>query len=237
MAGRPTQTQTVTAGQKFKNIKVLNDLPADQLGPVMNVISASLGMQCSGCHASNDKDFEKDGNEHKDIARQMIKMVLNINKENFEGRPEVSCNTCHNGHERPNSTPSLYPEPPPVRPAQPATKPTTDQILAKYAKSFGTASASGSTHLIKATRVESDGKTTEAEDIWTKGPKSVVTTHYPGVAITEAFDGTTVWKRSNNENVSLKPFEIEQIKRDAMIFGNPDLKSVYAIRLQIHGPH
>lgn len=222
------QTQVVTAGQKFKNIKVLNDLPADQLGPAMNVIAASLGMQCSGCHVSNDKDFDKDGNEHKDIARKMIRMVLSINKENFEGRPEVSCNTCHAGHERPNSTPALYPPPAPVRPAQPAVKPTTDQILAKYAASFGPADQKIGAMSIKATRVENDGKTTEPEDIFTKGTKSVITTHYTGAVITEAFDGTTAWKRSNNETVPLRPFEIEQIKRDATIFGNRDLKTVYA---------
>jgi len=221
------QTQVETAGQKFKNIKVLNDLPADQLGPVMNVISASLGMECRGCHASNDKDFEKDGNEHKDIARKMIKMVLDINKANFNGRPEVSCNTCHNGHERPNAIPALYPAPAPDRPAQPTTRPTADQILEKYALSVGGKDAKITSRYIKASRVEKDGKTTEVEEIWTKGAKSVMTTQYPGTPITEVFDGSTAWKYSNAEKFPLQPFDIEQIKRDAMIFGNPDLKAVY----------
>lgn len=224
-----TQTQVETAGQKFKNIKVLNDLPADQLGPLMNVISASLGMDCKGCHSSNDKDFEKDGNEHKDIARKMIKMVQDINKSSFDGKTEVTCNTCHNGHERPVAVASLYPAAPIERPKQPEVKPTIDQILAKYAASLGAKDviANVSSRHIKATRIEKDGKTTEAEEIWTKGSKSLMATKYPDAVISEGFDGTAAWKRSGNENILLRPFETEQIKRDAMIFGNPDLKTVY----------
>ncbi len=223
------QTQVETAGQKFKNIKVLNDLPADQLGPVMNVMAASLGMDCKGCHASNDKDFEKDGNDHKEAARKMIKMTQDINKTSFEGKNEVTCNSCHNGHEKPIAVASLYPAPSVERPKQPDVKPTMDQILEKYAASLGTkdAIASVSSRHIKATRVEKDGKATETEEIWTKGSKSLMSTKYPDAVISEGFDGTAAWKRSGNENIVLRPFETEQIKRDAIIFGNPDLKSVY----------
>ncbi|MBK7933640.1 MAG: hypothetical protein IPK01_09100 [Acidobacteria bacterium] len=63
-----TQTKVETAGQKFKSIKVLNDMPADQMGKVMNMISASLGVDCKFCHASNDGDYEKEGFEHKDTG-------------------------------------------------------------------------------------------------------------------------------------------------------------------------
>jgi hypothetical protein len=223
------QTQVETAGQKFKNIKVLNDLPADQLGPVMNVISASLGMECRGCHVSNDADFDKDGNEHKDSARKMIKMTMDINKANFNGRPEVSCNTCHNGHERPVAVPSLYPPPAVERAAQPATKPTIDQILEKYVASLGTKEAAGkiTSRYIKASRIEKDGKTTEVEEIWTKGNKSLMSTKYPSAEVVEVFNGTSAWKKANADAVALPAFQSDQIKRDAMIFGNPDLKTVY----------
>jgi len=223
------QTQVETAGQKFKNIKVLNDLPADQLGNVMNVMAASLGMECRGCHASNDKDFEKDGNEHKESARKMLKMTMDINKANFNGRPEVSCNTCHNGHERPNAVASLYPPPPIERPAQPAVKPTIDQILEKYSASVGSKDAMGkvTSRYIKATRIEKDGKTTEPEEVWTKGSKSLMSTKYGDTEVVEAFNGTNAWKRANADNIELQPFQVQQIKRDAMIFGNSDLKTVY----------
>src|ERR1043165_8947476 len=78
------QTQVVTAGQRFKNIKVLNDMPADQLGKVMNVFAASLGKDCSFCH--NTKDYSLDEKKEKETARKMITMTSGINKASFNGR-------------------------------------------------------------------------------------------------------------------------------------------------------
>ena len=46
--------QVETAGQKFKKIKVLNDMPADQIGKVMNLFSAGLGVNCNYCHVGED---------------------------------------------------------------------------------------------------------------------------------------------------------------------------------------
>ncbi len=226
-----TQTVVETAGQKFKNIKVLNDMPADQMGQVMNIMSASLGVDCKMCHVSNDKDFEKDGIDHKDIARKMIKMTWEINKTFFEGKPEVSCNTCHVGHERPVALPSLLPPPPPVeRPKQPAVKPTVDEILAKYETALGgkDALAKVKSRYIKANRVEPDGKTVEPEEIWLKGGKYRSETKYADYVVTELFDGKNALKLGNTEAIELKAFEAEQMKRDAQLFANPDIRSIYA---------
>src|SRR5438270_2139922 len=82
------QTQTVTAGQKYKNIKVLSDMPADQLGRVMNIFAASLGVDCDFCHVT--ADFSKDDKKPKGTAREMIKMAMAINKDNFNNRPRVT---------------------------------------------------------------------------------------------------------------------------------------------------
>lgn len=223
------QTRTETAGQKYKNIKVLNELPAEQLGRVMNIMSASLGVDCKMCHVSNERDFEKDDIDHKDIARKMIRMTMDLNKNSFDGKSEISCNTCHNGNERPTAVPSLYPPPAVERPKQPATLPTIDQLLEKYAAALGAkdAASRGVARHIVATRVEPNGTTTEPEDIWQKGVKSVITTMYGKYLIAEAFDGEKAWKRSNNDPITLNADEAEQIKRDAAVFGNPDLRSIY----------
>ena len=122
-----SQTQVETAGQKFKNIKVLNDMPADQMGKVMNLMAASLGVKCSFCHVEGD--FSKDGKEEKDSARAMLKMTFDINKNSFRGRPEITCNTCHNGRSHPMSVPNLSPTVGEERPKQPDTKPTIDELL------------------------------------------------------------------------------------------------------------
>jgi hypothetical protein len=96
-----------TAEQKYKNIKVLTGMPASQMLPVMHLMRASLGVHCDFCHVTEYDRFDLDTKKAKETARQMIRMVLEINRENFEGRTEVTCNTCHRGQERPVRTPPI----------------------------------------------------------------------------------------------------------------------------------
>jgi hypothetical protein len=220
--------QIETAGQKFKNIKVLNEMPADQMGKVMNLMSASLGVNCNFCHSS-EEDFAKDDNEHKQTAREMLKMTFGLNKNYFNGRTEVTCNTCHNGKAHPQSAPNLNSiAPENARPKQPETKPTIEQILEKYGQALG-----GKANLekinsryIKASRVEPNGKS-EPEEIWQKGNKLLVVTTYSQAVVSEAFDGANVWKRANEHLIPLKPDEAEQIKRGAELFASANLKAIY----------
>lgn len=137
-----------TAGQYFKNIKVLNDVPADQLRPSMSYITVALGVRCDFCH--NPRDFSSDEKHPKQTARSMMQMLFAIDKDNFHGRTTVTCYTCHQGHQRPTGvmTPAQLvqsgPAPsvamPPAKPFQPPAGtpiPTLDQILAKYADALG----------------------------------------------------------------------------------------------------
>lgn len=220
------QTRVETAGQKFKNIKVLNDMPADQMGKVMNLMSAGLGVNCSFCHVGFD--FEKDGNEHKEIARDMLRMTFEINKTYFKGEPEVSCATCHNGRPHPQSVPNLNLTAAETRPKQPEKKPSVEQILDKYAQALGrkTNLEKIKSRYIKAIRVEPDGKT-EPEEIWQKNDKILIETRYNDYLVTEAFNGTNVWKSGNGSEIKLKPDEEEQIKREAQLFAAIDLKTIY----------
>lgn len=220
------QTQIVTAGQKFKNIKVLNEMPADQMGKVMNLMAASLGVNCSFCHIGDD--FEKDGKEEKESAREMLKMTFALNKTYFDNRSEVSCATCHNGRTHPQSAPNLNLPKAEERPKQPDMKPSVERILDKYALALG-----GKINLekitsrsIKANRVEPDG-VIEPEEVWQKSDKLLVTTRYGDYLVAEAFDGITVWKRGGGDEIKLKPDEEEQIKREAELFASANLKAIY----------
>lgn len=217
--------QIETAGQKFKNIKVLNDMPADQMGRVMNLMAASLGVNCNFCHVEGD--FSKDGKPEKQTAREMIKMTLDINKNNFNGRPEVSCNTCHQGHEHPQSAINLNPQAPAPRPKQPETKPTIDAILEKYVQAVGGREnlAKVNSRVITANRVEPNGKI-EPEEIWQKGDKLLVVTKYPQATVIEGFNGANAWKRSDKA-IALRADEIEEIKRNAQILSFADFKTIY----------
>src|SRR3954451_7786818 len=104
-----------TIGETQKNIKVLNDVPASQLIPMMNLIAGSLGVKCSFCHVNNNGqwNYAADDKQEKNTAREMITMTLNINKSTFKGNTEVSCFTCHRGRNHPAGVIELpVPEPP-----------------------------------------------------------------------------------------------------------------------------
>jgi len=222
-----TTQQVETAGQKFKNIKVLNDMPADQLGRVMNLISASLGVKCSHCHVEDD--FSKDDKRTKTTARQMMKMTFEINKNNFNGRPQVTCNSCHNGHEEPTAIPNLNPEPEPPRPEQPKDKPTADQIVDRYLTALGgtVKLATVKTRYIKANRVEPGGEVIEPETIWFDNGKYSKSTVYTKATVTEGYDGSNAWKTAADKSVPLRADELEQIKREADLFMPQNIKSIY----------
>ncbi len=101
------------APEKFMNIQVLKDLPADDLDGVMRFMSASLGVHCDFCHvtsAEGNWPMEKDDKENKRTARTMIQMMNTINDQSFEGRRTVNCASCHHGRNQPDRVPPLAAE-------------------------------------------------------------------------------------------------------------------------------
>src|SRR3981081_1410239 len=57
-----------TTEQVYKNIQVLKGVPADQLIPAMQFITASLGVECEYCHGPQAMD--NDDKKPKKIARR-----------------------------------------------------------------------------------------------------------------------------------------------------------------------
>lgn len=219
MQNRVSKTADTTAGRKFKNIKVLRNMPADQLGKVMNIMTASLGVSCSYCHTGYD--FEKDTNAKKAVARRMLRMTFDLNRQYFNGKPVISCNTCHNGHPEPSARPRLdspmIAEPPK---AGTTNNPTAAAIIEHYERALGTPEARSRIRTLKieAERIEPDG-TKEPEEIWQQFPdKMLVKTTYPSnYVIIEGFDGQIAWKTSNGAKIDLKADEIEQIRQNALV--------------------
>lgn len=137
------QSDEKTAGQVFKNIRVLNDLPQSQIYPVMRFMAASLGFQCGNCHVIRNGfiDASLDDKPEKQTARQMIKMVIEINKTTFQGNTVVSCYTCHRGNRSPQGAPFLplaipSPRPSPLISSSP-TPVSVDDVLNKYLGAIG----------------------------------------------------------------------------------------------------
>jgi hypothetical protein len=142
----PTQNAPKTAEQQFKNIQVLKGIPADQLIPTMQFISASLNVECGFCHV--ERQFEKDDKKPKQIARKMMQMQMAINSNNFEGHQEVTCNTCHRGSTDPVSVPAIAE----VSSKQPmggegeelkTSLTSPEQVVEKYVAAIGGKSAVG----------------------------------------------------------------------------------------------
>jgi photosynthetic reaction center cytochrome c subunit len=205
-----------TAAEAFKNIQVLKTIPADELQPTMRYIAGSLGVQCGFCHVmSPERDFAKDDKKEKQTAREMMKMVMTINQENFEGRQQVSCNSCHNGHAFPSIVPAVATEAsikeqeqqranergPGVQaqgqPAQQEQRPTAESLFEKYEQAIGGAAAIDkiTSRYVKGA-VTSPGGNSDFEQ-YNKAPdKSWVSTSTPRGARVQAFDGTQGWTQA-----------------------------------------
>jgi hypothetical protein len=100
-AGEPLRKPEETAGQHYKNVKLLKDLPASHFIDTMRYFTASLGVDCEHCHVKGH--FDADDKKEKKTARTMITMVHDLDQNVFNGHQEVRCYTCHRGNEEPKS--------------------------------------------------------------------------------------------------------------------------------------
>jgi photosynthetic reaction center cytochrome c subunit len=224
---KPKMTQ-----EQFKNIQVLKDIPADQLLPAMQFISASLGVECEFCHVEGKMD--KDDKKPKQTAREMMKMMITINSENFDGKREVTCFTCHRGSKDPVATPIISDEPS-VPAAENAaveakTLPTADEILDKYLQAVG-----GREALEKiTTRVEKASLTVPGGpqvsiDIFAKAPdRRISMMHmHDGDSVT-AFDGHQGWLSNPGRPVRpMSPEDNYVASLDADLHFAADVKQLF----------
>ena len=94
--------------EKPKNLQVLDFESVRDLKKYMKTIQKNLGVKCTFCHDINDKSIDT---EHKIIAREMMKMQIDLNKHFFaqigdsllkhENTLQISCWTCHRGSKKP----------------------------------------------------------------------------------------------------------------------------------------
>jgi tetratricopeptide (TPR) repeat protein len=100
--------------EKPKNLQVLpKDWPGTRLEPVMKGFTRALGVRCSYCHKGEEGkplstyDFASDENPNKDRAREMLRMLGDIDdhlkkiQPSGDKRVNMWCHTCHHGRPRP----------------------------------------------------------------------------------------------------------------------------------------
>jgi hypothetical protein len=95
----------------LRNVQVLPaDMPMNELVSLMASFTRALGIRCSHCHVGEESaelatyDFASDEKELKRKAREMLRMVREINERHLAAVParseppvRVECFTCHHG--------------------------------------------------------------------------------------------------------------------------------------------
>jgi hypothetical protein len=94
------------AGEVFRNVQLLKDVPADRFLRIMDTgYRQSLGVSCDYCHVEDR--WEADEKRPKRAAREMIVMTRTINDHLHElteintEEATVNCTTCHRGYVKP----------------------------------------------------------------------------------------------------------------------------------------
>lgn len=231
-AQNPPPLADKTAAQEYKNIQVLKDIPADQLIPSMQFMSASLGVECEYCHV--ERAFDKDDKKEKKFARHMMEMVMNINKDNFEGKRWVTCYSCHRGAPKPVSVPIIFAEEkmPLTAASETADKsgfPKPEALFEKYLAAVGGADA-----LKKiASRAQKGSVTVSGNqkmpiEIYSKAPNlRVSTVHRKDLDSVTGFDGKTGWMSVPGRVRPMTAQESEGAAMDADLAFSAHLSSMF----------
>jgi hypothetical protein len=221
-----------TAGEKYKNVQVLKDMPVSQFDDAMVYLGAATGQNCEGCHVRTPDgvwQHDKDDKDHKTISRTMLQMVKAINAQHFKGEPTVTCATCHQGRREPNA---LTPLSQPMtadqiamaqaraqagpRP-QPPTE-TVDQIVGKYIAAAGGREALQkiATRTMKGTVTTRSGQTVPyAVEERASGAYRSTAVASPALTITKVFDGTAGWIRAGKDVADYTGVEFATLSRSS----------------------
>src|SRR5438552_15192936 len=157
------------------NVKVIpKNTPVMQVVGIMRNFAGALGVRCQYCHVGQEGqplgqfDFARDEKRTKLTARQMMRMVEEINRrldtlpehEKMTSHVEVTCTTCHRGVSRPMSLEQLIQETAQTAGVDSATRPyraLRERYYGRAAYDFGEPTLN-----ISAFRLARAGKYTEA---------------------------------------------------------------------------
>ena len=248
-----TTPQEKTVDQVQKNIKVLTGMPQSQLIPVMNFFAASMGRRCNFCHVNNNGqwDYAADDKPEKNTAREMIRLVLDVNKTTARlNLDPASCYTCHRGRTSPQSLPPL-PLPLPSPPGNPAAGaaaaagthavqpqaspsptpalPSADDIFNKYVMAIGGQQAIDKlkSRVAKGTLVQVNGNTFQFEVYQVAPDQSYQIVTTPQGPFERGFNGTVGWEKSARGVRELTGGELAQFRAANNLFGLIKLKEQF----------
>ncbi|MGB8542328.1 MAG: photosynthetic reaction center cytochrome c subunit family protein [Candidatus Acidiferrales bacterium] len=250
---RPAPPGIKTAGETFKNVEVLTDVPADQVIPSMRYIAFALGVRCEYCHVEGH--FDSDDKLAKKRARGMMKMMFAIDNTYFGGHRAVTCYTCHRGAAKAADLPVLADvistsdasannvAPPPATEAPGATNskgvisatanplPSIEEILLKYTQALGGEAAIGK---IK-TRADKGMLDVPARhvhstvEIYREAPDKVVSiVHTPRGDSSQGYNGSVGWQARGDEVEEVRGDDLTRLKDSAALIPGMNLQKNYA---------
>jgi hypothetical protein len=243
--------------QTRKNIQILKGLPESQLFSEMNFISVSLGVRCDFCHVKQGKDpktgfdnwvWESDDKEEKKTARDMMRMVLAVNKSDFGlSRGAVTCYTCHRGQMHPQGLPTMplavsghEPAPGAAAAATPAPRPspeappTVQQVFEKYVAAVGGQATVSTfrTQVVKGTREASQGRSWPFEVTSKGADKFLMVVNVTGQGtVSQALNGATGWVNNPRVSRALTPAEAATLRQAADLFDVVKFKPAATMRV------
>jgi len=240
LAPQEKSSEPKLAEQVYKNIQVFQGLPASELQNTMFYMKAALNVNCNYCHV-NFRDFEKDDNPKKQAARRMIQMVRALNQNQFGGKPEISCNTCHRGQAQPTA-PLAFAA---IRESRTAAKPadtsaapnlpTVEQLFERYLHATGGQAAHEKlkTRRLTGVQLSSEGATRPFQLIQ-QMPDRFIQILTVDTDWYDTFDGTQGWSRDNHGTRDLTGKRLAQLRRENALYQPAALKAQY-LNLKVIG--
>jgi hypothetical protein len=223
--------QPGSAGATRPKLEVLQSLPEAQLFPVMNLVATSLGVHCDHCHVQATPDYsrtpsnaggwvwDRDDKESKRRARDMMKMVVELNASRFGGESKVTCFTCHRGAMLPSRLPTLPPPPPgSARTARPTPLPTADRVLAAYLAAVGRIDAPAGTGMsIRGWDERPEGRYGKFEITVAGSDRYRIVLTTPEATTNQGLAGDLAWAATNAGVQRLSsPADLARMRRIAM---------------------
>jgi len=230
-AAQSAAQQPGSAGATRPKLEVLKSLPEAQLFPLMNLVSTSLGVHCDHCHVQATPDYsrtpsnaggwvwDRDDKESKRRARDMMKMVVELNASRFGGESKVTCFTCHRGAMQPSRLPTLPPPAPgSARTPAPTPLPTADRVLAAYLVAVGRVDGPAGTGMsIRGWDERPEGRYGKFEITAAGSDRYRIVLTTPEATTSQGLAGDLAWAATNAGVQRLaSPADLARMRRIAM---------------------
>jgi len=230
LLSKVTAQEPATAGASRPNLRVLQALPEAQLFPLMNLLAESLGVRCDYCHVQAKPDisktpsnvggwvFSSDDKPQKRTAREMMRMVIDLNANRFPGGARISCYTCHRGATQPARLPPIPPSSSRATSSTAVALPSADRVWTNYVNGVGKVDipARGTGTTFSGWDDRPEGRYGRIEVVVAGNNRYRATLTTPSGTTSQGLDGDVAWAATNDKAQRLSADDTARVRRIAM---------------------